>query len=182
MVRVFTRRQLIRCMEALVAIAIHGVLVVGFLTAMLCLRVSWPQFINGGVKMKRVIAALSLLAIISPAIAQPAEVTRMFDCSAFTHILWACLPPSNARDSANAMASAFMSAGMQRGRERHMSDGKLNTVAMAALQRQRAKTGNTCSRLDALVRNYGNLCDALMDSQRADTERLKHPDPTAAAN
>jgi hypothetical protein len=150
-------------MEALVAIAISGVLVVDFLTAMLCLRVSWPQFINGGVKMKRVIAALSLLAIISPAIAQPAEVTRMFDCSAFTHILWACLPPSNARDSANAMASAFMSAGIQRGRERHMSDGKLNAVAMTALQRQRAKTGNTCNRLDVLVQNYGKVCDALID-------------------
>ena len=133
--------------------------------------------------MKPIIAAaLSLLAAITPAIAQPADVSLRFDCSAFTHILWACLPPSNARDSANAMASAFMSAGIRLGRERHMSDGKLNTVAIAALQRQRAKTGNTCSRLDALVRNYGNLCDALMDSQRADTERLRHPGPTAAAN
>jgi hypothetical protein len=133
--------------------------------------------------MKPVIAAaLSLLAAITPAIAQPADVAVRFDCSAFTHILYACLPPSAARDSANAMASAFMSEAIRLGRERHISDGKLNTVAMAALQRQRAKTGSTCSRLDILVRNYGNLCDSLIDSQRADTERLRHPGPTAAAN
>jgi hypothetical protein len=141
-----------------------------------------PQFVTGDAMMKRVIAATLFLLTITPAIAQSADVALRFDCSAFTHILWACLPPSAARDSANAMASAFMSEAIRLGRERHMSDGKLNTVAMAALQRQRAKTGNTCSRLDALVRNYGNLCDALMDSQRADTERLKHPGPTAAAN
>jgi hypothetical protein len=105
-------------------------------------------------KMKRIIApALSLLAIITPGIAQPADVALRFDCSAFTHILYACLPPSAARDSANAMASAFMSEAIRLGRERHMSDGKLNTVAMAALQRQRAKTGNSCSRLDVLRRN-----------------------------
>ncbi len=112
--------------------------------------------------MKRITAAaLSLLATITLATAQPAEVVLMFDCSAFTHILWACLPPSNARDSANGMASAFMSAAIRLGRERHMSYGKLNAVAMAALQRQRAMTGNTC-RLDVLVRNYGKLCDALI--------------------
>jgi hypothetical protein len=123
--------------------------------------------------MKRVFAAaLSLLAAIAPAIAQPADVTLRFDCSAFTHILWACLPPSSARNTADAMTSAFMSAGMQLGRERHISDGKLNAAAMAALQRQRAKTGNTCNynRLDVLVQNYGKLCDALIDSHRADTE------------
>ena len=70
------------------------------------------------------------------------------------------------------MTSAFMSAGMQLGRERHISHGKLNAVAMAALQRQRAKTGNTCNynKLDVLVQNYGKLCDALIDSHRADTE------------
>jgi hypothetical protein len=113
------------------------------------------------VMMKHIIAAaLSLLAAITPAIAQPADVSLRFDCSAFTHILWACLPPSNARDSADAMASAFMSEAIRLGRERHMSDGELNTVAMAALQRQRAKTGNTCSRLDVLVRSHGKLCDA----------------------
>src|SRR5215467_16298917 len=95
--------------------------------------------------MKTVIAAaLSLVAAISPAIAQPADVALRFDCSAFTHILWACLPPSSARDSAYAMTSAFMSAGIKLGRERHISDGKLNAGAMAALQRQRAKAGNTC--------------------------------------
>jgi hypothetical protein len=115
-------------------------------------------------------AALSLLAAITPAVAQPADVALRFDCSAFTHILWACLPPSDARVSADAMASAFMSAGIQLGRERHISDGKLNAVAMAALQRQRAKTGNTCRRLDVLVRNYGKLCDALIDLHRANTE------------
>jgi hypothetical protein len=121
--------------------------------------------------MKHVFAAaLSLLAAITPAIAQPADVALRFDCSAFTHILWACLPPSSARDTADAMTSAFMSAGIQLGRERHISDGELNAVAMAALQRQRAKTGNTCNynRLDVLVRNYGKLCDALIDSHRAD--------------
>jgi hypothetical protein len=93
----------------------------------------------------------------------------MFDCSAFTHILWACLPPSSARDSADAMTSAFMSAGIKLGRERHISDAKLNAVAMAALQRQRAKTGSTCT-LDALVRTYGKFCDALIESHRADME------------
>ncbi len=116
--------------------------------------------------MKRVIAALSLLATIAPAIAEPAEVVEMFDCSAFTHILWACLPPSNARDSADAMASAFMSEAIRLGRKRHMSYGKLNAVAIAALQRERAVTGNTCSRVDALVRNYGKLCDALIDTSK----------------
>jgi hypothetical protein len=123
--------------------------------------------------MKHAIAAaLSLLATISPAIAESAEVAQMFDCSAFTHILWACLPPSSARDSADAMTSAFMSAGIQLAREGHISDGKLNAVAMAALQRQRAKMGNTCrlDRLDALVRSYGKFCDALIESHRADTE------------
>jgi hypothetical protein len=81
------------------------------------------------------------------------------------------------------MTSAFMSAGIQLGRERHISDGKLNAVAMAALQRQRAKTGNTCSssRLDVLVRSYGRVCDALIDSHRADMEALRHPGPAAAA-
>lgn len=117
--------------------------------------------------MKRVIAAaLSLLAIITPTIAEPAEVVQMFDCSAFTHILWACLPPSNARDSADKMASAFMSAAIRLGRERHMSYGKLNAVAMAALQRQRAIAGNTC-RLGALVRDYGDRCDALVSTNGA---------------
>ena len=121
--------------------------------------------------MKRIIApALSLLAIITPAIAQPADVALRFDCSAFTHILYACLPPSNARDSADAMASAFMSEAIRLGRERHMSDGKLNTVAMAALQRQRAKTSNTCSRLDVLVRSYGKLCDALIGADKLQTK------------
>jgi hypothetical protein len=120
--------------------------------------------------MKQVMAALSLLTIIVPAVAEPAEVLQMFDCSALTHILWACLPPSSARDSADAMTSAFMSAGIKLGRERHISDGKLNAVAMAALQRQRAKTGNACrlDRLDALVRSYGKFCDALIESHRAD--------------
>jgi hypothetical protein len=94
---------------------------------------------------------------------------QMFDCSAFTHILWACLPPSNARDNADALASAFMSAAIRLGRERRMSYGKLNGVAMAALQRQRAMTGNSC-RLDALVRSYGKFCDALIDSHRTDME------------
>jgi len=117
--------------------------------------------------MKRVIAAGLSLLTFTPALAQPAEVARMFDCSAFTHILWACLPPSNARDTANGMASAFMSAAIRLGRERHMSYGKLNAVALAALQRQRAITGNNC-RLEALVRNYGKFCDALIDSHRAD--------------
>jgi hypothetical protein len=121
-------------------------------------------------RMKKVIAALLLLATIAPAMAEPAEVVQMFDCSAFTHILWACLPPSSARDTADAMTSAFMSAGIQLGRERHISDGKLNAVAMAALQRQRAKAGNTCSRLDALVRSYGKFCDALIESHREDME------------
>ena len=122
--------------------------------------------------MKQVIAALSVLATIAPVMAEPAEVVQMFDCSAFTHILWACLPPSSARDTADAMTSAFMSAGIKLGRERHMSDGKLNAVAMAALQRQRAKTGNTCrfDRLDGLVRSYGKFCDALIESHRADVE------------
>jgi hypothetical protein len=70
------------------------------------------------------------------------------------------------------MTSAFMSAGIQLGRERHISDGKLNAVAMAALLRQRAKTGNTCrlDRLDGLVRSYGKFCDALIESHRADME------------
>ena len=112
--------------------------------------------------MKRVIAAaLFLPAIITSAIAQPAEVTRMFDCSAFTHMLWACLPPSDARDSADGMASAFMSEAIRLGRERHISDGKLNAAAIAALQRQRAMTGNVC-KLDAPARKYGKLCDALI--------------------
>jgi hypothetical protein len=116
--------------------------------------------------MKRVIvAALTLLATISPAITQPAEVVQMFDCSAFTHILWACLPPSSARDSADGMASAFMSAAIRLGRERRVSYGKLNAAAMAALQRQRAMTGNNC-RLDVLVRNYGKLCDALIETNK----------------
>jgi hypothetical protein len=130
-------------------------------------------------RMKQVIAALSLLATIAPAIAEPAEVVQMFDCSAFTHILWACLPPSSARDTADAMTSAFMSAGIQLGRERHISDGKLNAVAMAALQRQRAKTGNTCrlDRLDALVGSYGKFCDALIDSHRADMKSTEAARP-----
>ena len=133
---------------------------------------SWPKFVNGGVKMKRVIAALSLLAIITPAAAQPSEVVQMFDCSAFTHMLWACLPPSSARDTADGMASTFMSAAIRLGRERHISDGKLNAEAMAALQRQRAMTGNTC-RLDEPVRKYGKLCDALIGykTQMADEAR-----------
>jgi hypothetical protein len=132
MFRVFTRRRSIQCMEALVASAISG-----------SSRLSQRNVVSVVSWMKRVIAAaLSLLAIISPAIAQPSEVVRMFDCSAFTHILWACLPPSNARDSADGMASTFMSAAIRLGRERHMSDGKLNAGAMAALQRQRAMTGN----------------------------------------
>jgi hypothetical protein len=59
------------------------------------------------------------------------------------------------------MASAFMSEAIRRGRARHMSYGKLNAVAMAVLQRQRAMTGNAC-RLDVLVRNYGDRCDALI--------------------
>jgi hypothetical protein len=127
--------------------------------------------LHGDVIMKPAVAAtLSLLAAITPAVAQPADVALRFDCSAFTHILWACLPPSSARDSADAMTSAFMSAGIQLGRERHISDGKLNAAAMAALQRQRGKTGNACSRLEVLVRNYGKVCDALIDSHRADTE------------
>jgi hypothetical protein len=112
--------------------------------------------------MKRVIAAaLFLPAIITSAIAQPAEVTRMFDCSAFTHILWACLPPSDARDSADGMASAFMSEAIRLGRERHISDGKLNVAAMAALRRQRAMMGNGC-KLDVQARKYGKVCDALI--------------------
>jgi hypothetical protein len=124
-----------------------------------------------------IVGALSLLATITSPAAQPADVALRFDCSAFSHILWACLPPSNARDSADAMASAFMSAGIQLGRERHISDGKLNAVAMAALQRQRGKTGNTCSRLDVLVRNYGKLCDALIDSHRVNVESTEAPRP-----
>jgi hypothetical protein len=128
--------------------------------------VSQRRVVNGDVLMKRVTAtALSLLATITPAVAQPAEVALMFDCSAFTHIVWACLPPSNARDSANGMASTFMSAAIRLGRERHMSYGKLNAAAMAALRRQRAMAGNTC-RLDVLVRNYGKLCDALIGHQQ----------------
>jgi hypothetical protein len=127
--------------------------------------------------MKHLIAAaLSLLATIAPAMAEPAEVVQMFDCSAFTHIVWACLPPSDARDSADAMASAFMSIALRLGRERHMSDGKLNAVAMAALQRQRAMTGNSC-RLDTLVRGYGKVCDALIDSHRADMESTEAARP-----
>jgi hypothetical protein len=117
-------------------------------------------FVHGDVMMKLVIAA-ALLGTITPAIAQPAEVVRLFDCSAFTHILWSCIPPSSARDNADGMASTFMSEAIQLGRERHMSDGKLNRVAMAALQRQRAMTGNTCG-VDVLVRNYGKVCDALI--------------------
>jgi len=121
--------------------------------------------------MKPVIAAaLSLLAAVTPVVAQPADVSVRFNCSAFTHILWACLPPSTARDSADAMASAFMSEAIRLGRERHISDGKLNAVAMAALQRQRAKSGNTCSRLDALVRSYGKLCDGLIDANKLPTK------------
>jgi len=118
----------------------------------------------------------AVVAAITPAIAQPADVALRFDCSAFTHILWACLPPSTARDTANAMTSAFMSEAIRLGRERHMSDGKLNAEAMAALQRQRAKTGNTCSRLDALVRNYGKLCDALIDANKLLTKPTGGPD------
>jgi hypothetical protein len=73
--------------------------------------------------MKREIAAaLSLSVIITPALAQPADVARMFNCSAFTHMLWACLLPSDARDSADAMASAFMSEAIRLGREHHISD------------------------------------------------------------
>src|SRR5260221_12314268 len=84
------------------------------------------QWLSGGVKIKRVIAAaLSLPAIITSAIAQPAEVTRMFDCSAFTHVLWACLPPSDARDSADGMASAFMSEAIRLERGRHAADGQV---------------------------------------------------------
>jgi hypothetical protein len=124
-----------------------------------------------------IVGALSLLATITSALAQPADVALRFDCSAFSHILWACLPPSVARDSADAMTSAFMSAGIQLGRERHISDGELNAAAMAALQRQRGKTGNTCSRLDVLVRNYGKLCDALIESDRANTESAEAPRP-----
>jgi hypothetical protein len=121
--------------------------------------------------MKRVIPAVLSLATIAPATARSAEVVQMFECSAFTHVLWACLPPSNARDTADGMASAFMSAAIRLGRERHMSDGKLNAAAMAALQRQRAIAGNTC-RLDGLVRNYGKLCDALIEhKQMADVTR-----------
>ena len=127
---------------------------------------SWIR-VHGDVMMKPVIAAaLSLLAATTPAIAQPADLSARFNCSAFTHILWACLPPSTARDSADAMASAFMSEAIRLGRERHISDGKLNAVAMAALQRQRAETGNTCSRLDVLVRSYGKLCDRLIDANK----------------
>jgi hypothetical protein len=122
--------------------------------------------------MRCVIAALSLLAIITPAAAQPSEVEQMFDCSAFTHMLWACLPPSSARDTADGMASTFMSEAMRLGHERHMSDGKLSAAAMAALQRQRAMTGNAC-RLDVPVRKYGKLCDALIGykTQMADETR-----------
>jgi curli biogenesis system outer membrane secretion channel CsgG len=117
--------------------------------------------------MKPVItAALAILAATTSTLAQPTDIAQRFDCSAFTHILWACLPPSNARDSANAMASAFMSAAIRLGRERHMSDGKLHAAAMTALQRQRAKSGNICSRLDVLVQNYGKACDALMDADK----------------
>jgi hypothetical protein len=126
--------------------------------------------------MKPVVAAtLSLLAAITPAIAQPADVSVRFNCSAFTHILWACLPPSAARESADAMASAFMSEAIRLGRERHISDGKLNAVAMAALQRQRGKTGDTCSRLDALVRSYGKLCDGLIDANKLPTKPTEVP-------
>ena len=136
----------------------------GFRTAIFVALVSWRR--SGDVMMKRLIAAaLSLLTIV-PTIAQPADIGVRFDCSAFTHILWACLPPSTARDSADAMASAFMSEAIRLGRERHISDGKLNAVAMAALQRQRAETGNTCSRLDVLVRSYGKLCDRLIDANK----------------
>jgi hypothetical protein len=42
-----------------------------------------------------------------------------------------------------------------------ISDGKLNAAAMAALQRQRAMTGNDC-RLDILTRKYGKVYDALI--------------------
>jgi len=68
-------------------------------------------------------------------------------------ILSACLPPSDARDSADGMASAFMSAAIRLGRERHMSYGRLNTAAMTALQRQRAMAGSSC-RLEALVHRF----------------------------
>lgn len=161
MFRDFIRRRSIR--TALVASAIGAAL----LSAIL-----WRRFVYGGAMMKHVTAAALCLLAITPAAAQPAEVAQMFDCSAFTHILSACLPPSSARDTADAMTSAFMSAGIQLGRERHMSDDKLNAVAMTALQRQRAKTGNTCrsERLDGLVRSYGKFCDALIDSHRADME------------
>jgi hypothetical protein len=134
---------------------------------------------HGDVMMKPIIAAaLSLLGAITPAITQPADVALRFDCSAFTHILSSCRPPSSARDPADAMASAFMSGGIQLGREGNISDGKLNAVAMAALQCQRAKTGNTCSRLDVLVRNYGRVCDALIDSHRADMESAEASAPS----
>lgn len=132
--------------------------------------------VHSDVMTKRVIAAaLFAQAAIIPATAQPADVALRFNCSAFTHILWACLPPSTARDTADAMTSAFMSEGIRLGRERHMSDGKLNAVAMAALLRQRAKAGNTCSRLDALVRNYGKLCDALIDANKLLTKPTEVP-------
>jgi len=68
------------------------------------------------------------------------------------------------------MASAFMSEAIRIGRERHMSDGKLNAVAMAALQRQRAKAGKTCTKLDVLVQNYGNLCDTLIGTNKMVTK------------
>jgi hypothetical protein len=60
------------------------------------------------------------------------------------------------------MASAFMSAAIRLGRERHMSYGKLSATAMTALLRQRAMTGNDC-RLDVLIRNYGRICYTLIE-------------------
>jgi hypothetical protein len=74
------------------------------------------------------------------------------------------------------MASAFMSAAIRLGRERHMSYDRLNTAAMTALQRQRAMTSNGC-RLDELVRSYGKVCDALIDSHRADMESPEAAQP-----
>jgi hypothetical protein len=72
----------------------------------------------------------------------------MFDCSVFTHIIWAGLPPSTARDSANVMASAFMSESIRLGRDRRSYD-KSNAVEMAALQREHAMTANTCGLEDS---------------------------------
>src|SRR5258708_19412632 len=89
---------------------------------------------HGDVMMKPVIAAaLFLLPAITTAIAQLADVSLRFDCSAFTHIVWACLPPSNARDSADAMASAFMSEAIRLGPDRPTLDRNFNALPTAAL-------------------------------------------------